>query len=380
MGHFRSIRFSIVVCMCCFLFASVVHAGGYDRGALIAKFDSLDTALNNGEGYSTYTNEAGTLAWAESYLLEAYLDIYGATSDMKYLNKFVRHANCIIENTDKNRNIPDYKGRVVDGWGATKYSSNNERVVWLVHSGMITYPLVRFALLVKKDRLDQFQQQARSYVTVAKQAMAFFDPNWVYDSAKDNGYYQFEASEPHSNNTPDPPMPVPFNHQLAAGRTLLMLYNVTGELEYYRKAHWLAKHFRNYLIKESNGSYVWHYWYGKGYDRSKAVEDISHGAIDLDFAVLAYRNRVVFNRVDMTRFVQTYNSKIRKNGQFADTVDGKGKDKYKDALGRWLELSEFTSTTWKDFAGVVSSESVSKHPQVMLGIAKLIKYDKKGNR
>ncbi|MEA3431782.1 MAG: hypothetical protein U9R01_03755, partial [candidate division WOR-3 bacterium] len=60
--------------------------------SLCSLFDELDNKVNNGEGYSKYLNIDGfptgaLLAWSESYLMQAYADMYRATGDIKYLDK-----------------------------------------------------------------------------------------------------------------------------------------------------------------------------------------------------------------------------------------------------------------------------------------------------
>lgn len=339
---------------------------------LIETFDAMNWKLAHGEGYSRKTNDAGTLAWAQNYLMEAYLDMYESTGDDKYLKSFVRQGDRVIAHTDRALGVRDYKERSLVGWSATRYSHSGKRVVWLVHSGMITYPLARFAFIVNRNKLTAYRAQADSYVSVAKASLGVFDKNWVPDAVTGGGYYQFDHDEPHDTRGPDRSMPLPLNQQLAAGRTMIMLYQITGDLFYRQRAEALAKHFRANL--KGSGPYVWTYWHGKGLNRSKGIEDISHGAIDIDFAVQAYRSGMVFETVDMARFRDTYERNISRNGTFAGKVDGTGGAQHREAIGRWLELSEFTCAPWKDFHGMLERDELSNHPQVMLGIAKLIKY------
>ena len=356
------------------LFISNGNAATDNLAVYIAKFDSMDQTLQEGEGYSNYTNESGALAWGESYILEAYLDMYEGTKEQKFLAKFVRQTERILENTDQKRGLHDYKGRSVVGWGADRYSRNGERIIWLAHTSMITYPMARFAWLVNKYKLKKYKKTAEHYVGVAKVAMAFFDKNWFYDETADKSYYLFEEDEPQNDNSPKPPMPVPFNQQLAAGRTILMLYLVTGDKSYLIKSRSLAKHFKSNLQTGRDGSYSWNYWYGKGYDKYKAVEDVSHGAIDVDFAILAYRSGIVFEKQDMYSFLQTFNNKISQKGNFADKVDGTGANTYKDSIGRWLELAGFDCRPWNDYAELLSKGGAVNQVLAMLGIAKVVKY------
>lgn len=342
------------------------------RNDMVVMFDTLDRKLARGEGYSRHTNEAGTLAWAQSYLMEAYLDMHEATGDDKYLKSFVRQGDRVIAHTDRARGVRDYKECSVVGWSATRYSHSGKRVVWLVHSGMITYPLARFAFIVNRNKLTAYRAQADSYLSVARSSLSMFDKNWVSDTATGGGYYQFDRDEPHATNSLHGPMPLPFNQQLAAGRTMIMLYEITGDSFYRQRAEALAKHFKANL--KGNGPYVWTYWHVKGLNRSKGIEDISHGAIDIDFAIRAYRSGMVFSSRDMTRFRDTYERNIRRNGTFAGKVDGTGGAQHREAIGRWLELSEFTCAPWNDFHNMLGRDELSSHPQIMLGIAKLIKY------
>jgi hypothetical protein len=61
----------------------------------IDKFDALDTAINsNHQGYTTSNyiapggDASANIAWAQSYLMQGYLDMYQATGDTKYLDYF----------------------------------------------------------------------------------------------------------------------------------------------------------------------------------------------------------------------------------------------------------------------------------------------------
>lgn len=370
---FRVVFFVALIALAVPVFAEAVPANTLvSRNDLIKRFDVMDWKLNRGAGYSRHFNDVGTLAWSQSYLMEAYLDMYEATGEEKYLKSFVRQADRIVVNTDQSSGMKDYKGRSLTGWSATRYSQRGERVVWLVHSGMITYPLARFAVIVNRSKLTAYRDQAESYVALAKDALAAFEKNWERDAVTGGGYYQFDHDEPHATNAPDKPMPLPLNQQLAAGRTFVALYEYTGNSIFKQRAEALARHFKGNL--KGSGPYVWTYWHGKGLQRSKGVEDVSHGAIDVDFAIQAYRSGIVFGLGDMTRFRDTYEKNVRRNGTFAAKVDGTGAPLYKEAIGRWLELSEFTCVPWKDYHALLQRDELSNNPQVMLGIAKLIKY------
>ncbi|QIZ69361.1 hypothetical protein [Oxynema aestuarii] len=370
--------------ICFFSTVQSLNASDFSKEQLWARFDRMDNDFRGGDGFSKVTNEYGSLAWGQSYLFEAYLDMYEATQDTKYLDKFVTQADRVIANTDKNRNIQDYRGRSVVGWGATKYSPSNIRVVHLVHTGMITYPLVNFAKIVNNDlSLNQFQDKANAYVRVANEALSVFDENWTFNQNTEVGYYQFAAREQpvaihFSEKAKSTLIPAPFNQQLAVGRTAILLCHIQSNMNpFCKKANALGKHFLNRVRQDSNGFYVWDYWYGEALDISqisKKREDVSHGGIDVDFAILAHRHSMVFNSEDINSFSKTYR-KISQNGKFAGLVDGTKEARSLTFIPLWMEMSPYDCKPWQDFKDLLGEDRLpEKGYGVMLGIAKLAKY------
>lgn len=347
----------------------VARGGGLAEAAfdqIVAKFDALEAASVDVETWKTFTNEHGSLAWGTSYLLEAYLDMYEATKSPSYLNKFIILANALANQTDARRELADYKGRKRVGWGAVAYSKAGERVVWLVHTGMIAYPLVRFALIVSQTpSLNLFLSEAVHLRRLAEAALREFDGQWRYDPSNGVGHYVFEDSEPLKKSA-GPGTPVPFNQQLAAGRTFIVLWKLTGDSVYQQKAEGMAQHFKRHLRVDSTGAYEWDHWYGKGLVLHGSREDISHGAIDLNFVVEAARHSFGFTRNDLTPFASTF---------FRETNVSDGKMlKPSDAVGRWLELAEVECGVYCVVMPYLMSMAGTQHSQVLLGVAKLAKY------
>lgn len=361
---------------------SLMAQPNLSKTQLWQRFERMDSEFRRGDGYSKLSNENGSLAWGQSYLSEAYLDMYETTKNQKYLEKFVIQADRVIGNTDKNRNLEDYRGRFVVGWGATKYSPSNLRVIYLVHTGMITYPMVKFALMVKNDNnLDKFRDKANAYVQLAEEALSVFDEYWMFNENTGVGYYQFRVREQPvgtlvSEKAQEILMPLPFNQQLAAGRSSLYLCQIQGnESNFCTKATALAKHFRNRVRQDSNGFYVWDYWYGEALDVfSRTREDVSHGGIDVDFSILAYRKSIVVEETDIKNFKNTY-YQISQNGQFSRFVDGTGEATSPTFISLWMEMSQYDCKPWQDFKSLLEQDKLPEQVgTVMLGIAKLAKY------
>lgn len=162
-------------------FFSIGHSQTYR-----ASFDYLDQALNSGQGYSFYCNADNSLS-GESLELEAYLTMYRASKDKKYLDKFIIKAKRVqdrrddfINNLPSNQlvNIPaNLTSSVGDdcpindnptqsciisgtsqvpssslGWSYVEDACHCEyNVQRVLHSGQLTYPMAEFAYLVKAE-------------------------------------------------------------------------------------------------------------------------------------------------------------------------------------------------------------------------------------
>ena len=338
----------------------------------------------HGRGCLDYTNEDGSLAWAASYMLNAYLDMYIATDEKVYLNKFVAQASDIMNKTDKSRNIRDYKGRYRVGWSATNNSKNSEPMLHMVHTGMIVYPLLRFCDYVQENNKGMYGEQCMKYVNISINALLEFSAQWYEPFFGGEGYYDWEGDEPIMASYR---IPNAMNGQLALGRSLAILFRITREDEFNVKTERLANYFTSRIVAKRNGIMEWPYRHD--FDSVSAMEDISHGAIDVTFALEAFKNNVVFSKEDITKFS---NILIYSKGddQYSKFVNGTGSDEYyddfkcgnklvrnySDAVGRWLDLSSINQAIYP----IVSEYLLSRvqlappDPQIILGIAKLVRY------
>lgn len=376
-------------------FASA-QTGGCSRPplSLVQRFNELDCAFNCGDGYKNSTNDeeeqARLLAWNESYLMMAYMAMYDATLDVYYLRKLVDHADSVLLNTDKNRGVTDYTGFSGPCW-RDFFDSDNPRdgirdayACWVVHSGMITYPMVRFAAIVLNGPSSlqtmlawdgiELQAKANHYVTEVKRTVDHHEPQWFDDAPyTGTGHYRFPGQFPDERIEG---WNAPWNYQHGMGRTLLALADAleaindpVGALFYRDMATKMATLFTlttpvKFLCADGNGSYIWNYanyghcsteceetCSGSSCDTfpGKQSRGISHAAIDVDFATVAKSYGVVFSEVDMYKFAATYVKNIVKNDplwdEVWDTVDGwditTGNPETDHTLqsGRWLNLS-----------------------------------------
>ena len=351
---------------------------------IVAKFNELDLKSIEFYRYKPQVNESGEITWGTSYALNAFLYMYQATSDQRYLNKFLNLADALEQQTDASRGLTDYKGRSRVGWGSgARYSKNGERIVYLVGSAVIVYPLARFALMVKQTPgLSQYAGKARSYQQLAETALHEFDNQWR-SGPNGEGFYVFEKDQPAKNLPGGSEYPLPLNMELDAGRVDIVLWKLTGNSAYREKAEALAKTFKRNLNVGPDGAYQWHYWHDKGLDIWKGEEDIEHGSYDITFALDAYRESIVFTRSDMERFVGTF---IRYTDASSGTMlstcrEGKCKPGPDNSAGRWLILSEVDCRVYQLVLPFLMSMVGPKHPVVLEGVAELAFYYKQcGNQ
>jgi len=265
------------------------------------------------------------------------------------------------------------RGRIIPAWGSTKYSSGRyegQNHVWVVHTGMITYPMT---LLIDAIRADatlkaKYGERAELLLGLVRESVDAHDEDFRTGPGEDEGYYILAIRGPDAV--------APLNQQNAIGRSCIVLHKLTGETKYKEKAEALARYFKNRLIHRANeDAYVWPYMAPPS-GRGRGAEDISHAAINVDFAVAAHRAGIVFTHQDMERFASTLTRLIHKGeGRLAECVDGSGKiDVHSVSVGRWLELAAYDREVWQVarhyYENAKPSGSVA-----MLGYARLLKYD-----
>lgn len=209
----------------------------------------------------------------------------------------------------------------------------SQHMHFAVHTGMITFPIASFARVVHETPAlrSRYGSVARRYVEACEAALAVHDREWQQNDDGEGWYSSARG------------MPVPYadgaeqpaNQFLAPGRTTLQLAAITGNPQYVDRARRMARAFRNQLALGDNRAYTWHYWltwgkvyqgwtkeddvseYRLSYSGARQIEDVSHGHIDIDFAVRAFWDDVVFEGEDMVRMARTFTRNVR-----AETDDG----------------------------------------------------------
>jgi hypothetical protein len=338
---------------------------------LINLFDRLDLSVNNGNGYKDYlgnqcVSTGHCLAWGESYIMQAYADMFEATDNMKYLDKLYSHIISVIKNRD------DYKGKSsVPCWGTDYYSKGGKWEHYAVHTAMITYPMLEFVYIVRKYNVQKYFPTTDFILDGVEESVNYHNKEW-------NGKFGLYVS-------PGTEKILATNMEAAMGRSLLFLHKLTGNNSYKEKVYSIAKVIKKSL-KDNGWGYVWGTLPYMVED--PRIEDISHGAITVDFIRLCYENNIVFNEDDMKKIAFTI-SNIANQGRFPVYIDGKGGYvfDYEITASRWIPFARFDKKLYNEIVNLlfknyeIENNNYIIHNEdifgtVMLSISQLIKYIK----
>jgi len=333
---------------------------------IVSLYNSLEAKSIEIDAWRTKTNDTGAVAWNTSYLLDSYIEMYETTHDRRYLDRFAIIGDALVKTTDAARGIQDYTGKARVGWGSTSYSQDHRRTVILAHTGMIADPLARFAYVVNQSHsLADLSARAKQYSSVAEASIHEFDEDWRYSRDTGVGFYVFPLEHPLGlSKTKE--VEVPFNMELELGRLLIDVWRVTGNAAYKQRAATLATNFKKYLHVDDSGGYVWGYSAASYSNPNKAPEpeDVSHGAEDVRFAVVAAQNSIVFTRDDLDRFSKAY---LRYRNQVKKPVE-------RDALDRWIFLSWESCTVYQATYPDLITRTGRQDAEVLLAVAGLARY------
>ncbi|NEE04640.1 hypothetical protein [Phytoactinopolyspora halotolerans] len=114
--------------------AGLLTAGGLSAGALGAvttgpafasttfdyttpeAFDAFDAAYQSGGQGPDNNNEAGALAWQQSYALRSFVMMYLAHGDTSYLDRLIDNVDIMLTHRDSERGVTDYRGLSLPAW------------------------------------------------------------------------------------------------------------------------------------------------------------------------------------------------------------------------------------------------------------------------
>lgn len=286
-------------------------------------FDNFEQSYYSGNGLSNHDNLTGSLGWGASYEKMAFMKMYRSTGQLYYLGRLVDRTVNVLAQRDDNAGRVDYLNRSRATWVATKYSNDDPKspYAWVVHSGMITYPIADFVQTVYNNpaihgyphtaggTTKTLKQWADDFYVEVNATISAHSAQWI------SNHYRTEAAAPVSNAG----QVLPYNMSAAMGRTLLMMYlaDPAANASYLTMVTIMASQFKAALNYDSGtDSYYWNYSIYSG------MEDISHALIECDFARLCYEEGIQFNQTHMKRFANTFRRIYKEPLYFNRHVDG----------------------------------------------------------
>ena len=475
------------------------EAGAFTRAhadALIARLPAEDPWLKRPDG--------STLAWGESHLLHALVDLFEATDDPRYLEEAARRGDQLLAHRDDRRGARDGSGQSRPAWSmADKYvvaegtlpdsagqpalqlrsirSSHNHltrievvpeaggrftlklandqfrrteefaglsldpqdarfvtkavnapltgratrpghhthhsalvfvtippgakppaggsitlRPIPLAfggYVGVIYHPLLRLAELVRaRPELAPLRPAADRFVQAAEESYADLARRlWRDGPGPGEGFYlscERGESFPYDN------IGLPMNYLGRHTATELALHRLTGRPEYRARAERMARLFQRRLKHHTRHDlYSWLYWYEPATEGwkpeqspsvntpylppNRAVEDVSHGVLDVALAVSAAQAGVVFERRDLERFARTllHNVLTPARDGVRRRVDGTGDPfpGFLPALAGWLELSVADPAVYREIRRTLETTRTAE----LTVVAAVLKWERR---
>jgi len=216
---------------------------------------------------------------------------------------------------------------------------------YIVHQGQFLYPIARFCELALTRRpLRRYGPRAHTYVDLVYELARNAESDWL-DMGRGAGAYRFCTSP--SQRFPN--RILPHNQYLSMARAYAVLTAVSRRALFRERAEGMGKWFRRNL-RRVDAAYQWHYWdwVEAGEAGHSAVEDTSHGNIDICFAVEACRRGLGFRPADLKRFAAALLQRMW-NGSMtepviAHRVDGTPGDAR--PLRNWIDLCQWEPAVW----------------------------------
>ena len=300
-------------------------------------FLRLDAELEEHERYFKRDNQNGGLTWQDSKILLAYVKLYERTGEPWILQKSVKLSNDLLSFRDDETGTEDFWGKTTPTWSCERYTAGN-RYSHIVHSGMILYPIVRLAFILKAGGVHHLNLQRENFITKAEETVLYHEFQWNNET----GCYEFREDAAFLSY---PGESLPFNQQAAFGRVLLFLYLFT-ENELYKNRAIKLVDFIKENFQLNNEAYGWQY---RNTPFSR-VEDIGHAGLIIDFLALCHKYNIAVTDVDIQRLVSTYKKNVfRFNTKPSRYINGTGQG-HELSLPGWLMLSFWDRTIYDETA------------------------------
>ncbi|MBI4946468.1 MAG: T9SS type A sorting domain-containing protein [Bacteroidetes bacterium] len=366
-----------------------------------------------GQGFSYDCNAERTLSNNEYAYIESYINMFRATKDKKYLEKFIIHVKRIQERRDDNvanvtitnptdcQNPSSPLDNTSKAWSTDDDASECDG--WLnrvLHSAVITYPMAEFVYFMQNDQ--DFMNLSGEIVPLETQGsylggtniITFSDfANWLRGRINetlqyhDSNWCSFDVAYHHKRNDCSSGKDE-INMQCAMGKTLSLMYLVESDAgnSSYASTYW--NHISNIattlhgnilqLNANDNTSYTWCHTYD-----CSCIEDIDHAYLVMEFANICYKYNIqdyynvinpLFNLNDMQRFANTFAKHVYQAPlTFAQNTFGTNTDVCNSgtSIGHYIFLSQYNPYIYQQISDVVSEQAIYHTSSSLVALSEL---------
>jgi hypothetical protein len=328
------------------------------------------------------------------YWVRAYTVMAKLTGSSYYLDKAGLLVHLMLESTDARRTergeldivanpydeAPDpvFQDRTLaaPGW-RNPYTYSDGRTVTRIEAlvdGHIAHHIMVYVDAVLSDtRFEAHRTFANGAMERVRQVIDFHDTMWMNDRHKNvpGSYYYSDGKG--GKWSP----PIVFNHSASLLSAALLIDRHAPTPVYRDRAGRLAGYFLNYA-QDQDGSFMWDYDPYTPERNGPAVQDFVHGAMDVDFLVLA-REAGVGGLTDehMRKLAKTFHTRFVKKGSVSFRIDGAEPDPESwvtDSIAvGWLGLAKYDEQVFDTAVGVYAQhKAIPGWERAFLGWAQLM--------
>ncbi|SDJ52600.1 VCBS repeat-containing protein [Chryseobacterium jejuense] len=365
-------------------------------------FDNKGFAKWNGNSTSSDQQE---FSWGVPAHMEALSLMYEKTKDTMYANTLIRCIGNTIDRRDDLRDllnppqngisqIFDYRNISGAAWSTRYYNKIKNQggpYAHVVHSANITYPMAKFAAMVKDNPMLQGltypssgRYSGQTYSVIAydliekvKETLEYHEGQWHTGPGNIGYYKERDSVDAQGYISPIDYAGVisPFNMQSAVGRVFVQMYRATNDTVYLNKVRQLSNFIKlNTQLDPNRGSNVWPYW-----NFTVLKEDISHGGLTMSFPYECYKygisqnGSLIYGVSDIEAYTNTltkdiYRAPLQISGKLGQDIiwnikesptAGSAYDDYVSYM--WLYLSKKDSPLYQMIADVQAAENYYTH-------------------
>jgi hypothetical protein len=315
-------------------------------------------------------NDQGDLAWQTSYRMASLNEMYRQTGQEKYLRLNTAWADRVMQARDDVTGRRRWNGQVGPVWSSVAYGRQG-RSAYLVHTAMITYPILDSLVLRGVSTPAD-----RALLAQLLSSLQAHDPQWRDGPGPGEGHYVYTREQ-------DPDRegdPLPINRSSAMAKSLWLAWKLSGREEFRDKALAIGRFLKNRLHKTETGAYTWSYEVPLTAETEpRAAEDISHGALTASLAPLLAADGQVFDGGDLERFAATVVNGVAVSGAGVISGDVEGSEKadpdWVELPARWLEFAPYHGAVYPRIAEYYQRYDTDSNPYTAsLATALLIRY------